>query len=225
MLEESIPSILASVYGWFTPTVLFLLLNLVIGTIAITSKGGLRSSSSADSPECDRPAGLTRVPSLALDRLRSFNLYRFRSGEIPLAETLIQPPPQSREALEPSRIPDPLAAPVEPPKPAAEEASRDPQPHEQHIIRSQSDAHPTAGEKPVRLPARMKKSASDKSAFAHFDEEEAEAVAEVEVEVGSGGEVDARADDFINRFRNQLRLQRLDSIMRYKEMINRGGGH
>jgi hypothetical protein len=36
-------------------------------------------------------------------------------------------------------------------------------------------------------------------------------------------EFDAKVDDFINRFNQQLKLQRLDSI-RYKEMIDRGGG-
>ncbi|KAF9620449.1 hypothetical protein IFM89_012626 [Coptis chinensis] len=35
-------------------------------------------------------------------------------------------------------------------------------------------------------------------------------------------EVDAKADDFINKFKNQLKLQRLDSILRYKEMLGRG---
>lgn len=35
-------------------------------------------------------------------------------------------------------------------------------------------------------------------------------------------EVDARADDFINRFKEQLKIQRLNSILNYKEMLNRG---
>jgi hypothetical protein len=35
-------------------------------------------------------------------------------------------------------------------------------------------------------------------------------------------EVDAKADDFINRFKQQLKLQRMNSIMKYKEMITRG---
>ena len=37
-------------------------------------------------------------------------------------------------------------------------------------------------------------------------------------------EVDAKADDFINRFKQHLKSQRLDSIIRYKEMIGRGSG-
>ncbi|KAJ6762335.1 COTTON FIBER (DUF761) [Salix koriyanagi] len=39
--------------------------------------------------------------------------------------------------------------------------------------------------------------------------------------VGDEGELDAKADDFINRFRHQLKLQRLDSIMRYKEAMQK----
>lgn len=52
---------------------------------------------------------------------------------------------------------------------------------------------------------------------------------ESESEVADGGElveeregeegVDAKADDFINRFRQQLRLQRLDSILRCRDML------
>jgi hypothetical protein len=34
--------------------------------------------------------------------------------------------------------------------------------------------------------------------------------------------VDERADDFINKFRQQLQLQRLNSLLNYKEMLNRG---
>ncbi|KAI8000703.1 Pathogen-associated molecular patterns-induced protein A70 [Camellia lanceoleosa] len=36
-------------------------------------------------------------------------------------------------------------------------------------------------------------------------------------------QVDAKANNFINRFRQQLKLQRLDFIRRYKHMISRGG--
>lgn len=39
---------------------------------------------------------------------------------------------------------------------------------------------------------------------------------------GEDERVDEKADDFINRFKQQLKLQRLDSILRYKEMLSRG---
>ncbi|VAH09946.1 unnamed protein product [Triticum turgidum subsp. durum] len=85
-----------------------------------------------------RPAPLARAPSV-LERLRSFSLYRFNSGN-----------------LSPELSPSPDHAPPPPPP-----------------------------------------------------------------EVEEGG-VDARADDFINSFRKQLQLQRLNSLLNYKEVLNRG---
>lgn len=228
MLEEAVPSIWALVHGWLTPTVLFVLLNLVIGTIAVTSKGIRRDADGGGEPH-----KLLRTPSLVLDRLRSFNLHRYRSGDIPPESTARSEPLETLHAL-----PDlPVAAESE----AAEAIlalEADPAGEEhQHYIRSQSDARPTAGEVPVNLATKMKKSASDKSMFAHFEAEEAEVVprpatVRVRPERREAGEeddeereVDARADDFINRFRQQLKLQRLDSIMRYKGMLNRGAGN
>ncbi|CAL9099804.1 unnamed protein product [Musa acuminata var. zebrina] len=222
MLEESILSILASVYGWFTPAVLFVLLNLVIGTIAVASKSsgtGHHHHHHQSGPDVDDGGqaypgrflsySLSRSPSVVLDCLRSFNLHRYRSGDIPPP---LEPAPTTRaEVL------------YETPNPVAE--AEDEHQQQQYFGRSQSDAQPTAGEMPPKLPVRIKKSASEKSAFAHFEEAEVEAAGRDAVEAeGSGGgdEVDARADDFINRFRQQLRLQRLESIARYKEMLTRG---
>ncbi|XP_030452694.1 TMV resistance protein N-like isoform X2 [Syzygium oleosum] len=37
-------------------------------------------------------------------------------------------------------------------------------------------------------------------------------------------EIDARAKEFINRFKQELKLERLNSFMRYKEMLDRGSG-
>ncbi|KAJ3686497.1 hypothetical protein LUZ61_015661 [Rhynchospora tenuis] len=261
MLEEAIPSLWTSLLSWFTPTVFFVLLNIVIGTIAVTSKGSAASSSSAAAGEhhhghasalkrapslvLDRlrsfnlssythheipsetghlqseiaPAGggggggdggfydggrggsaLTRAPSLVLDRLKSFNLYRFVSGEV------------QAESVE---------AEAEPVVDVTSGSDSRVEEHEHYtdhnIERTQSDARP-----PVpKLPTRMKKSASDKSAFSHFE------AAEIPKQptLDEDGEVDAKADDFINKFKNQLRLQRLDSIIRYKEMLTRSAGH
>ncbi|KAJ6372908.1 hypothetical protein OIU76_027277 [Salix suchowensis] len=96
------------------------------------------------------------------------------------------------------------------------------------LSKSSSDTKPTSGEVPKKLPKKMKKSASAKSAFAHFEENDIvesrrpatvrERKTTTEVD---DTEVDAKADDFINRFKQQLKLQRMNSIMRYKEMIGR----
>lgn len=80
------------------------------------------------------------------------------------------------------------------------------------------------------IPARMGKSASLKSASGLFDEEEiveARRPATVrergEAKVTEGdAEVDAKADDFINRFREQLKLQRVESVIKYKNIIMSG---
>lgn len=97
------------------------------------------------------------------------------------------------------------------------------------MTRSKSDTKPTSGEAPARLSRKMKKSASAKSAFAHFEEADiVESRRPATVREGrakvteADDEVDARADDFINKFKYELKLQRLDSISRYKEMIGRG---
>ncbi|RRT55019.1 hypothetical protein B296_00015717 [Ensete ventricosum] len=216
MLGDSLPSVFASVYGWFTPTVLFVLLNVVIGSIAVASKSyhhrRHQHGTAADDDVGAYPGrfltrSLSRSSTVVLDRLRSFNLHLYRSDEIP-------PPFEAT------------------PAPAAEVADEAPHPapeaegehqHHEHLGRSQSDTKPTAAEMTPRLAVRMKKSASEKSAFAHFEEAVTAAVETADPDEGNGGdEVDARADDFINRFRHQLKLQRLASIMRYKEMLNRG---
>ncbi|KAL1532576.1 pathogen-associated molecular patterns-induced protein A70-like [Salvia divinorum] len=100
-----------------------------------------------------------------------------------------------------------------------------------HFSRTKSDTKLTTGEIPAKLATKMRKSASVKSAFSHFEEggivearrpatvREGVSARAAEVEEGC---VDAKADDFINRFKQQLKLQRLDSIIKYKDMIGRG---
>jgi hypothetical protein len=98
-----------------------------------------------------------------------------------------------------------------------------------HVSRTHSDTKPASGEVPEKLTRKIKKSASAKSAFAHFEEDDIiESRRPATVKEGKVGvtevddEVDAKADDFIHRFKQQLKLQRMDSIMTYKDMINRG---
>ncbi|KAE8658060.1 Alkaline phytoceramidase (aPHC) [Hibiscus syriacus] len=103
-----------------------------------------------------------------------------------------------------------------------------------HVARTKSDTKPASGEIPTKLPRKMKKSASVKSTFLHFEEDDiVEARRPATVREGKeksteedeeNNEVDAKADDFINKFKQQLKLQKLDSIIRYKEMVNRGSG-
>ncbi|XP_066371866.1 pathogen-associated molecular patterns-induced protein A70-like [Miscanthus floridulus] len=255
MLEEAIPALLSAVHGWFTPAVLFVVLNIVIGTIAVTSKAAAASATGGDEEGVAASAGagwemqhrrLARVPSMAFERLRSFN-GRFAAAAPEPAEAGVVD-------LDLGYKQHPAAAETEKEGPVV---VVEPEPeHAAHMERSRSEA--AAEVELPRLPARLHKSASDKSAFAHFGAEEveetvravearrpattretsrgrrrfpvaepepaseSESESEEEEEGISGGEVDARADDFINRFRHQLKLQRIDSFIRHRETVRRG---
>ncbi|XP_057505502.1 pathogen-associated molecular patterns-induced protein A70-like [Actinidia eriantha] len=94
-----------------------------------------------------------------------------------------------------------------------------------HVSRSMSETAPE-GE---ALVARMRRSASEKLrvavvAAAAVDQRRPSTTRERNRTASSGDDegVDGKADDFINKFKKQLKLQRLDSILRYKEMLNRG---
>ncbi|KAK9274632.1 hypothetical protein L1049_021883 [Liquidambar formosana] len=100
---------------------------------------------------------------------------------------------------------------------------------EHHVTRTKSE--PKRESSGVR--EKMKKSASEKMAARQADEEEMverrrpETVRERKKKVGTASsgddeEVDAKADDFINKFKQQLKLQRLDSLLNYREMLGRG---
>ncbi|XP_041009609.1 pathogen-associated molecular patterns-induced protein A70-like [Juglans microcarpa x Juglans regia] len=80
------------------------------------------------------------------------------------------------------------------------------------IKRSNSDNGVGVPKRPA--VEKITKSASEKSALGSSEE----------IKTGRAlpdEEVDAKADDFINRFKQQLRLQRLDSLQRYRESLNR----
>lgn len=128
-----------------------------------------------------RPAPLPRAPSV-LERLRSFGLSRFRSGEVDAAAAVAELE-QSHHATQYSR--------------SRSEPSREQSARGKKLQQESAEA-------------RMSKSGSV-----------ARKPAPVEPEAEAGG-VDARADDFINSFRKQLQLQRLNSLLNYKDMLNRG---
>ncbi|CAN1786370.1 Pathogen-associated molecular patterns-induced protein A70 [Linum perenne] len=307
MLEETVSSavpssIWALMSSWLTPTVLFLFLNIMIGTIAITSSLASQKPNHNEHHQEDNNKQhyhqLSRSPSV-LQRLKSINLYSYRSQEPQIStvayekpsaaqdfdhaqyfssyvqspELLHTPPPQqpqltrSPSVLQRLKSFNPynyLQYAQEPPVAAEQHEeehkeqgreinlSRTEMEEEEEeeeavdtldeiynklqssnkvVGRSMSDTKPIAGEIPKKLPKKMKKSASTKSAFGHFEEEqivEARRPATVREAkskklIVEDEEEEAEADDFINKFKQQLKLQRLDSIIRYKEMVGRGG--
>ncbi|KAJ7966430.1 Leucine-rich repeat receptor-like serine/threonine/tyrosine-protein kinase [Quillaja saponaria] len=300
MFEDSvsaIPSLWASINSWFTPTVFFVLLNLMIGTIVIASRFGTQKhheEHQQDPHEYRHPQQLARSPSM-LQRLKSINFYAYRSQEP--HSSFQKPPPESQahyifghthvpefhthEQEQPQLMRSPSILQrlksinlsnyfsSEPISTATSSGFGKPQQKENHynlpqsrqrelesygseedvleeeeersldeiysqlqgshVNRTKSDTKPASGEVPKKLSTKMKKSASTKSAFAHFKEDDIvekrrpATVKEGKVSVAEvDNEVDAKADDFINKFKHQLKLQRLDSLMRYKEIIGRG---
>ncbi|ESQ42713.1 hypothetical protein EUTSA_v10013847mg [Eutrema salsugineum] len=99
-------------------------------------------------------------------------------------------------------------------------------------VRSKSESKKPMKKK-KKATGKMTKSASEKSGFGFNGSQEAtETVKSIErrrpdttrversTSIGDGEDcVDAKASDFINKFKQQLKLQRLDSILRYKEML------
>ncbi|KAF8648319.1 hypothetical protein HU200_064900 [Digitaria exilis] len=255
-MVEAILALWSAVQGCFTPAVLFVVLNIVIGTIAVTSKvsppaataaeeeGGAAAAAAGGGGDNQRR--LSRVPSMAFERLRSFNLSR-----------LSAPAPEPAVAgVVDLGYEHPPALAVEKEEEPVGEVEPEPEPEvEPHMERSRSEASAGAEAELPRLPARLLKSASDRSAFAHLEAQEVEeAVRAVEArrpattregtrrggrrvpvaqsdfsdsepeaeEPAGGGEVDARADAFINQFRHQLKLQRIESFIRHRETVRRG---
>ncbi|XP_023535532.1 uncharacterized protein LOC111796947 [Cucurbita pepo subsp. pepo] len=328
MFAESVSSTLSiwtSVNSWFTPTVLFVVLNLVIGTIAIASNlGGPQGPTQRRPSDPDHPQYLQRSPSM-LQRLKSINLYAYRSEEPATVfekppetdtryanfehpqlvrspsvlqrlkfsfsgykpeESFQSPPPEtvfdkspgidthygnfehpqlvrspsmlqrlkfnfygskSEESFESPPPSVPAVQKIEDvqirrredeSKRVEEEEDEDDEQsmeevysklHGDHFTRTKSDTMPSAGEFPTKLARKMKKSASSKSAFSHFEADEiVESRRPATVKEGKekmteiDDEVDAKADDFINKFKQQLKLQRLESILKYKEIVGRG---
>lgn len=228
---------------WFTPSSIFIIVNLVIGTIALASRfNGPPKNDQIQQPQ------LNRSPSL-LNRIRSFNLRHYNQEPSFVA----QPEPES-EFTHPQLVRKPSLLervmsfnlnkhePQYPQsqthyvQPESESDSTKPQ-----LVRKPSllqrvmsfnlnknePAQPEA-ENPslnqVKSKVEMKKSASEKT-FERGEEDEeaverrrpATAAARSETTTCKEDEaVDAKADDFINRFKKQLRLQRRDSFMRYR---------
>ncbi|CAN6243614.1 unnamed protein product [Urochloa humidicola] len=200
--------------GWLTPAVLFVLVNLVVATIAVAS--WLMSPAAAagdDEPGGARRGGvLLRAPSLAVDRLRasfSFSRLGLAADHAPLFDYAAA---AAAEPSDDSPAPAPTASPAE----TGRGAERD----EARVERNQSDAAAEAvpGKRRPRT-RRVRRAATEEPAALFAEARAAAGGGEGEAAV----EVDERADDFIRRFREQLRLQRLDSILRYRDTLRRTG--
>ncbi|KAK1372582.1 DUF761 domain-containing protein/DUF4408 domain-containing protein [Heracleum sosnowskyi] len=252
MLTQSVsnPSVWAAMNSWFTPTVFFVLLNLMVGTLLFNSNLLTQKQTSQQHQEDQdstfqndhHAPKLLRSPSL-LKRLKSLNFRNFRSHEAALIqETLDQETSVRAHAQAQAQfILDQTQEDESPLTETDDDESEDEEVqsldevysqlgHEfadSHFNRTTSETQPASGQVPAKLPTKMKKSASMKSPFGHFEESDIveirrPATVREKKSTEPDEEVDAKADDFINKFKQQLKLQRMNSIIRYKEVISRG---
>ncbi|XP_019151072.1 PREDICTED: DNA ligase 1-like [Ipomoea nil] len=263
------------VSSWFTPTVLFCVLNLVIGTILLSSTLKPQKKQQHQLGDDNSVPQLAPVPSL-FQRVRSFNyslqqehhtpsLYRApsllqrlgavnfsfsRSDDFPASTHHADPPEDDTQttrapsllervrsinlSFSRSRQPDPSPSTThlaESPEAQTQkvEVERDSETVMSHDRRTKSA---TCAEIPAKKKKKMEKSASEKMEAEETEEEvdrrrpatvrEKKTTFEEEEDDEA---VDEKADDFINRFKQQLKLQRLDSLLRYKETLHRRMGN
>ncbi|XP_020224442.1 pathogen-associated molecular patterns-induced protein A70 [Cajanus cajan] len=269
MDEAAGASVYAAMASWFTPSYLFVFINLVIGTIAITT----RFANTTEKHHQHQHQHLHRSPSL-LERIASFNFRYHKHEQISTTPHDVVDPVQSLDSSQLERVPSLLdrvrsfsldftkvetKEPVEPVQNSdllplerapslldrirsfnlnfteAQVEEHD-EPVQQQLSRTSSlldcvmsfnlgfiktevekpDEPEPAQQQLRRAPSILQriKSLTFERSESVKDSHEAE---EREEEEG----VDAKADDFINRFRQQLRLQRLDSILRYRDTLKR----
>lgn len=207
--------------SWFTPSSLFVVVNLTIITIFLTS----RFTSHRKPHQQEQHQQLLRAPSV-LQRASSFNfsLFKFDQPNNPEPPVLseyptlqhsepehVNPDPTTQIARTPSLLErlksisvlyrsDSTTPEPETDTDESEDEIADPG-HDHLVRRSKSDR---VGGVVVKPGEKMTKSASEKSTL----EKKRETAS-----LGYDEEVDAKADDFINRFKQQLRLQRLNSLL------------
>ncbi|RLN35766.1 uncharacterized protein C2845_PM03G32870 [Panicum miliaceum] len=175
----------------------FVFLNAVVATVAVLS----RSRPSLASPR--RGAGITRRASSAvLQRLRSFSIFSFASASFFTAPF---PPPEAAAAQEPEEA-------------AAARA----------VIRQSPRALPLAPSPKAELVqvAEEGEACGDLNGMS-MDEAYALVLAarrrpeREREEEARRSEVDAKAEEFIRGFKEDLRQQRLNSIYNYTQMLKR----
>lgn len=206
-----LPSTSSSMNSLFTPSGLFLVLNLMIFTIALSSKLSNRRNTHREHQE-DHDEGRRdddeQEEEVSRDdqtntQFSSFQQFRYEHSN---PENLHHSPPSYSPTFESAfniyGTDDSRGSygGYEPPR-ETDEFSKP-----KKFRRAKSDMKP-----------KLKKSWSMRSSDQEDDETVQKRRPSTVREWKGGEEVDARADDFINRFKQQLKLQRMDSFARYRE--------
>lgn len=269
MFEESVSaipsssSLWASMNSWFTPSVFFVLLNVMIGTIAYTSS--LAANNQNKNPQIDphtpnpNPNSARSTISI-LQRLKSINFYGSHQEEHQNSksdadsDTLFNIGTETETTQSSAHYFFTQETTQE--SPVLEHSAQEVQ--TQFVFQQQDLILDDSGEgndegngmgtmdevysqlkigknksdgPKIEMPPAKKigKSASLKPGIGrNFEQEKSvearrpATVREKGAKATEGDEgVDAKADDFINKFKQQLKLQRVDSIARYQEKVRR----
>ncbi|GKD02925.1 reverse transcriptase domain-containing protein [Tanacetum coccineum] len=208
----AISSIWTHIANWSTPTILFCLLNLMIAIIFIASNSGNNhhvseqvnsASEITGSEQVNITKELTRAPSF-FDRVKSFKLTSpFKSNS----------PPDDTFTSQDEHFDV-----VEDHNDASDNS---------HYNNLSNVSGKSSTNLAKRSTSHLTKSSSEKRVVESVDNEDEDVdrrrPATMRESVGTKDEcVNAKADDFIKRFKQQLKLQRLDSLQRFRDMLNRG---
>lgn len=219
MGEEDSVSIYDIIVSWFTPSCIFLIVNLVIGTIAITSHFATKKKRQLDSPP-----QLVRSSSF-LGRVTSFGLSCCKFEPASAAATITTPEETQVELVQNqdlTRVNRTVSSTL-----LDRVKSID-----LGLNKTEMNGDPGDSTPLIRAPSLLERLMSGN--FRRLDsvkvvEKEKKPESELELKPerkfvrgrAEEEEVDAKADDFIKRFKQQLRLERLDSILRYKDIVHR----
>ncbi|XP_057746783.1 pathogen-associated molecular patterns-induced protein A70-like [Arachis stenosperma] len=215
MVFETASSFIAS---WLTPTCLFVFVNLVIGTIAIVS----RFATHHQRQQVDSSGQLVRSTSL-LNRVMSFNLYSYKDD----GHNSVQENHELAQQSLGQSVLDQVNSSERIDDSVQHELARTPSLLERlkSIKFYKSESTKKVKEEEPEFGSGHQPSAT-KDGLDRVNSDEDRRIRNLlsrrwEGEELLGEEVDKKADDFINRFKQQLRLQRLDSILRYRELPKR----
>ncbi|CAN6204280.1 unnamed protein product [Urochloa humidicola] len=210
----------SSLPAWLGPeAVWFLALNAVVAAVAVLSSRAARPSSPSQSTSPRRggaAAGVTRGASSAvLQSLLSFSIFSFPSTCLSYLQ------PDAAAAFAYQETEDPLVRPS--PSPTNTNNTRPSPPALELAPPTPPPAAPAAGEE-----EDDEEEEGDPNAMS-MDEAYALVVASrlrperEEEEEARRSEVDARAEEFIRGFNEELRQQRLKSIFNYTQMLKQRG--
>nr|CAB3505147.1 unnamed protein product [Digitaria exilis] len=231
--------------SWMSPgAALFLLCNVLIGAIVVTSRGEQQRGRAAAAASSTRRL-CRSASSMVLDRLRSFSV--FSVHPIAVEEDYHHSPSLELQAEEEEAVEEPaisMAPPASAPVAAPSATSE-----------SAMEVAETGGDKPVSVSSEEAQTqcpawqghahqeAPSSTAFVASAEaittvaaERPATVAEsivqraracrreVEEVLEGKAALNARAEVFIRQFREDLKLQRLNSIINYTRALRRGDG-